>query len=1713
MELAQILGVMSSFNMASGNSSATNGAGGTDSGRSFESLLAQLNGPPNNGASADVESSRNLESLLAQLRGHSGPDSPAPESNAAHGYHGHGQSYYNQSAADSPRLDDTRDQGMDSPLFPPAAPTPPVQGFVNSSFPPSLMGALGGASRGVPGDDRTNHLLNLLKFSGQGSTLPATMLPPREPPSSFAQPQLSQAVIHAPAPVAADPTGLLAALMKGSLQQEPAKPEPAAPVSTWNTAEPPSGTQQYLLNLLNRPKPSQDDATTVDVSSHRGISSPQTTQDAAGKSSGNASQRASAEAKPAPAGLPPTRASFDFEPSNIESPPPKFASSPQSHKASAGPKPSMFSYTNPFEDLAASSPLQRMPKSSTTPGASASAAGNNHPAHILRKSDQIHPILDQKRSSTDRSPLQSPEHTRRKIEQTSSPLANNILEFLPQPHASLTSPQDGDKANPTVTEAVSELAGRADMEAQEALARAEEEQTQTKIAEDLHHMAHAKTDEEFDESAQHAAQAIKKELSKEENKTVLETTLSPEIAREVRDIVDEAAAGIHGPVADSWESAEADEIIVIEEAAAPVKVFNIPMKPWISIHVQDGANENRPQFRIEAIVDIARLKKDFDQIDRNLVAASENFLTYGMSKHGGLRVIRQLDGLDAKLFTDTHDRVFNVAMSCTPPEQNVTPKEAIIGTGVSGAVYWIQLKSGEKEHLEDAHPEQYGFALPPISTSEGDTPGGVLKTRARTSATHPEYFAVGRGKSINIIWPSFIMAKNLFKPGHDRVVDTEKLLKQCSLKINTGKAGKDFTFSQDDTTVVSLDKSGRVKFWDVRDLTAAAEDSDPRHPMPARTSLEIKEPLMTLTSTPEGEKAWPTSVLLLDKLRPYQKNTALRYMIVGMKQNHTLQLWDLALGKPVQEFNLPHSKESDAVCSVMYHPPTGMIVVGHPTRNSIYFLHLSAPKYSIKNLSQVEYIQRLVAQDSSIPTPDSTAVISGIREYSFANKGVLRSLDILPNITPSPDSEDQTLFELYAMQSKGVTCLSIKQAELGWTTDNKVIHPVDAIATGVVKIAKLVSPPSPQPAESHAIPPTEPSLPIRLAARNNVKDSLQKTPSAQGEEKKTAEAAIAAKAVPDRKEEETPAPAPVERSEKKSRKKKASANAALVAEREFLVPVNGVPGRSSSPQARPAKGAARASDNVQAAPVGISAADLGAILSTVGERVDTSLKERLRAALTDMASQLNEQQVARENTFLNSQGGLLQKVSEVLNENTEAVLKNIVKDQFELAIVPTVRDTVSKAVAEQLGSRFNKDIGQSVQRELQKSLPGAVGQALSKPEATKSISDKVVQQLGAHIDEHLLDTLNAHLIPAFSTVAGEAVQRIGADIHRQMADDIGRREEQHQSDTIKIGALIAQTTHLAKMISAMAASQTQMQKELLALKEHMTEREAPGPAATSAPASSVASNHVAQMISPISPAVQNPAVHGHPRGSSGAHPREMSGYSQQRGPHGAQQAQHGQQAQLGQQVQHVPQSQQSQRSQQSQHSQQSVFSPTGREQMHQRDPAVEQVDELMANGSYDEAMMRFLQAQGKEEEIFKQVIVKYNPEFVAQLQPLLLLSVGATVSANFDGQNVAEKLALTELVIYHFNQMLPNLVSHTPSAVFFARISVLTKMIAQDDQLREVTPKIMGLLKSRIEQLFLRISRLAPNDPTLKNLTNMANVAGRIAESVQRSGGSRDSLY
>ncbi|POS76281.1 hypothetical protein DHEL01_v205319 [Diaporthe helianthi] len=1582
------------------------------------------------------------------------------------------------------------------------------------------------------GDDRASSLLSLLKLnSGTGGQqgLSQQQQQSTQPPDQLHRDSLIRhasnqqpSTIHAPAPSSADPTGLLAALMRGKFQDDETKsehspkPQPQEPVAdnSWNNVPPPETTQQYLLNLLNRPKPSQGDARpepqAQSPADNKIASSPPSEQH--NKQDFATLERALSDSTNRANPSVPTASSFEFVSQD-----PQFKPAPapahSSRDSTPATKSGIFNYTNPFDELTASvSPQTRAGGKSTTPGMSGSPSIQGQApglVQILKKPGSAGGP-EHKRLSSTSSHLEGRESSRRKVEGRSS-----RAEREPEP-----------KHKETVSEAVSDIANQADLQARDAITRAEDEQAQARITQDLKELMAAQTDKEFNEAAAAAASDIIDELEKDGNKNALEAAFRPEVAKAVRDIVDDAA---QGPVADSWESAEAeDEIVVIEETTSPVKVFNFPMKPWISISVQEGANDNRPVFRDEAILDIARLKKDFDQIDRNLVAASEAYLAYGMSKAGGLRVIRQDDGRDAKLFADTKDRIFNLAISSTPADQEVTQKEAIVGTGISGTVYWVQVKDGEKDHLDDAHLEQYGFALPPSSAQEGgDAPGGVLKTRARTSTNHPEYFAVGRGKSINIIWPSFVLQRNLIKPGHDRVVDTDRLAKECSLKINTGKAGKDFTFSQDDSVVVSLDKSGRVKFWDVRDLTTPDEESDPRNPMPAHTSAEVKEPLMTLTTTPEGEKAWPTSVLLLDKLRPYQKRTALRYLIVGMKQNHTLQLWDLALGKPVQEFNLPHSKESDAVCSVMYHAPSGIIVVGHPTRNSVYFLHLSAPKYALKNNpSQVDYIHKLVAQDPSIPTPDSTAVISGMREYSFANKGVLRSLYLLQNPASSGEGAEATLFELYAMHSKGVACLSIKAAELGWDDDNKVINPVDATQAGVVSITKLKTPPI-QPANQLPEDPViQPS--IRLAVRP--KETAPETAPEASTRK-----VVTPPKHKEAKEEEPAVPTPAEKPEKKGRKKKAAAEkvaaqAAALAEREReAAQTNGnAPKVVATTTHEPSKSS-------KSAPSSSFSQEVDTRINTMEKRLIENIASSFQSSLSGLRQNLDKDAKARDGQFEGSQLKLLGMVSEVLNENCQGVLAKIIEEEMEKSIAPKVGEVVTRTVTAELGNRLGSSVSQAVQKEMQRALPHAMDQALRKPELVKSMTDKMVHTLSAKIDEQLYAVLDDRIIPRFTKLATEAVTACGKEILVNVNNQFNTIEQVRLKDMQKFEQLVALNTNMSETLNTMVTAQASFQEEILKLQTELVKQQsrkvspshhsshsrqigqeahATGNGAYHSPShsQSQALQHVAQAIAPQQ-------QYGSPQAGSQQYPTAATGafsspqHSQQWAPSGSMisppHQQHPNQPvnpsilslqqsqQFGspstQQPSQFPGHQQMQQAAPQQTSQltgsqlstsQVVFQPTTKDNRDRLDieQACERVRTYMTQGKFDDAVMTWIQDTRNEEEVFSQVLAKYDATFIQNLNPLLLLTVAATVTANLETpQLLHTKLGWTEIVLVTFFEALPRI----------------------EGQVREITPKVMSLLKGRLEHVFLRLSSSVPSDPALRNISNMTSLTQRITDSMR----------
>ncbi|KAA8564472.1 hypothetical protein EYC84_011405 [Monilinia fructicola] len=1477
---------------------------------------------------------RGLDSLFAQLRQQQNQSAGPVHLEPSYNYYNNNNNnngFFGQNQQLPPHY---QQPSVSSPL-----PTPPAHGqqphhsstIMSPVDTPHAQPRLANPVGTATNDNRTSSLLNLLKFSQPSASKPSSQAAPIGtplPPSRDSSMNFggnSDVLGQVSAGGNRGGQDLLAALMGGAQQKPVSVPQMTQASPQFNIASqqqqqqpppgssfaaatsPPADTQAYLLRLLNQPKPSQTGDASPHLNAEKVLTPPskasslddvgdlaQTLEDTKIDMDMSMMGSAAFEGKiDKPIGKEKAENTQDITPQ------------PKNNQ-------SLFSYVNPFEELAASSPRNRTPK--------ANGPSNSNIAppafQILKRQDSS----DNKRKMDERSNIDSPAQVFSKRKLGSPSVSSGPPTPLPDGRTQLEAligigaptPATDNKGKETVSHALEEVGDAVNHEVKEALARAEEEVTTAEIEKDLRNMLAAKTETQFEDRAQVAATAIKKVLDKDD--TVLDDLPTP-VADEVKEIIDDAA---HGHVADSWESADAED--------APQN------------------EEGRPIFRDEIIMDIARLKKEFDQIDRTLVTASSNFIVYGMSKNGGIRIIRQADGKDSRLFTETHDRIFNVSTSSAPADL----KETIIGTGISGTVYWAIVKDGEGDFIEENHPETHGFALPPIQTPDNESAGGVLKTRARKSSNHPEFFAVGRGKSIQIIYPSVIMKNSFLKNGKERIVDTERYLAHRSLKVNTGKAGKDFTFSEDDTTIVSLDKAGRMSF------------------IKKAPPVEIREPLTTFITTPATEKSWPTSVLFVDKLRPYQKGGPLRYMIVGMKQNHTLQLWDLALGKPVQEIHLPHSKESDAVCSVLYHPATGVIVVGHPTRNSIYFLHLSAPKYNLpRTVTQAEYVEKLANNDSSVSKPDSTAVVSGMREYSFASKGNLRSLDILQNpASPPARGEPITLFELYAMHSKGVTCLNIKQADLGWDVNNKCISAVVADRVGAVTIDTLkeinAAPPAtpsessePAPKPSPAPAPTPTRIIQRPADKDNTPKETKKAAQAEASSAPKGEDKVEKKELPTAPANGNLAGASgTENKAEKKKRRKANSSSELP---NSAQPKNILTENPSAPRNGSASRATMSTipDVGSSSSPAITAATED-VLKNIEGRVSEEVKKILHESLNVLDRKIKADRRTEIAVSDAKQDAVLRLVSSTLTDNLEESLKRIVNGALENSIVPAIESITLKTVDQRVAPALANHLNQTIPRELQKVLPDAVNKVMQQPQLLKLMSETLAKSVSFSFEEQFATLLNNSITPAFTQLAVNTSQRVAADVHRQAQEQIGTIERQRHADSLKIEQLTQLVTGLTETISSMAAAQSEFQAQFLRAQQR--DRQS-------------SSSHRA------SP--------GLGLGHNSSRPSVSSALA---GPPVVEQKSH-------EEIEY--------------------------------DEMFKAIQGPMQEGRYEDAVVRWLQT-GREQEFFARYFSRFSPKFITELSPLLLLSLGAIITIELTDDLMNQRLAWTETILNSFQIKMVN---------------------------------------------------------------------------------------
>jgi WD40 repeat protein len=861
-----------------------------------------------------------------------------------------------------------------------------------------------------------------------------------------------------------------------------------------------------------------------------------------------------------------------------------------------------------------------------------------------------------------------------------------------------------------------------------------------------------------------------------------------------------------------WSTAEDED--AKQEEDAKVEVFNFPMKPFVTLQLL-GNRVPRPfrQSTMDNATPIARLKKEFSHDDRALSTASQSHIIYAVvpsekKPDTGLKIIRQEDGQNKHIWAKTGERLCNVQVS----SHTQGDVESVLATGVNGTIFYTTLAKSRGDLFDDDNVEAQGFIMSPPPNSDEPSSSSTfgtssaIKTRAKLSNRHSDqYFAVARGRQIHLIAPE-IVKDRAYTDQKTHTVHTEKYLAEHSLSINTAKAGKDFCFSEDDTTLISLDKVGKVKFWDIRPLTSAIEsvnhgssDKVPR--------TELKEPIYSFAAGASplhpDDKMSPSSVMLLDKDRPCAKGVALRYLLVGFQQNHILQLWDLGLGKCVQELRFPESPGSNnAMCTVNYHPKSGILCVSHPGRNSIYFIHLSAPRYNLSPLSQAAYVGLLARQDQSLPRPDSTAIMSGMREFSLGKLGELRSVDMLKIPFPTgnlpEDAAFETLFELYVEYSKGVIGMLIKRDDLGWDAKGKMVKPKDAIEAGLVKVGELNPP---RPAESTNT--SQPEILQRQPTKS--KKDREAKPEAKAEHKVQA------------KENNHPTPAPVTNDNnplppqsKQIPEAPSTTNPPIMTAEDYTLAAQKPKTPSKEREVEAEKPAIAQEPVAKPQP---SPKKSNAKVATPAV-VDSNMQEVLAKEFAALYQKLDQDKRVADASSAAKQDAILRLVSSTLTDNVESTLHKIVSTSIESKVIPALTSNTSKVIERKLAETLNNQVSESIAKELKAAVPSAISAALRDSQVTRALSSHIVDEVTKQVKmdmgglvQRSMQTVQTNMASQM-TQSSQSTQKAILDVEHKLSAGLREVSEQQSQQNAMLAQLSASVRDLSSLVQSMKEDQS-----------------------------------------------------------------------------------------------------------------------------------------------------------------------------------------------------------------------------------------------------------------------------------------------------------------
>ncbi|KAK6503013.1 hypothetical protein TWF481_008049 [Arthrobotrys musiformis] len=843
---------------------------------------------------------------------------------------------------------------------------------------------------------------------------------------------------------------------------------------------------------------------------------------------------------------------------------------------------------------------------------------------------------------------------------------------------------------------------------------------------------------------------------------------------------------------------------------AAFTIYKFPMKPFSQITFNALPTVTVPAGRFS---DIAKMPRNVDQMDRNLISASPSFIVYATGKSKcGVRIIRQEDGQDVILMKDSAERTVNVALG----KQN-----QVLTVGVNGTVLWSELE-GFDGPMDESVIESRSFLFPPSALQ--DQNGGLTKSRTHLTQSHPKVFAIGRGRFISLIHADAArqyadevggivkINDSAYHANHSRTIDTQKV-------------SKEFCFSEDDSTVVTIDKAGKIKFWDVSKLVEF-ERGEEELEYPSETARILTEPVLTRSAVGPGEMYKATSVIFVDKQQPYDRRQALRYLIVGLQQNHVIQLWDIAIGRAVQELRFPTSSSgSDGLCSLSYHPKSGVIIVGNPNRNTISFIHLSTPKYNLQAFSQANFVKAVADQSPNLPKLDATAIMSSIVEYSLGDRGQLISLEVLdPASSPQLPGDDTkpTIFELYISHTKGLTCLSLSKEDIGFDSNLRVMKGIDALATGACALTALLPPAitSPTAEPSRGEEPKSALAPVIPEAQKPQASNPppQKSKAAEPQEEPAVE-----------KPEEKPPVANGQGRKAASmsglgRGKKPRRDVNTVS---FAGPTVDNDEQTSAPPSKKNKGKDREEKKVALSTVSISPELLEREVKKIEEAVNTSFTQVLSKEIGTLYRKFDDDRRLQQAASDAKQEAVLRVVSNTLTSGLETTVEKILVSHLgRLAI------DIKSALVENIPLALS-DI---VARQIEATIPKAVEKTLASKVVLGSVAETILAPLRQDADQSARDNLQKSL-QAFEVFEENISKSLSNQLAKQSSQAVKEARRVHEEDQQKIAQLTSTVAEMAKTISSLEATTArmiEMQHQLLVNQEKL--------AAAAAAASAAAAN-------------------------------------------------------------------------------------------------------------------------------------------------------------------------------------------------------------------------------------------------------------------------------